>query len=78
MNKGLSLIVAALLAVSAAYSLDRGIFVGLERVLYGPAPCSHMLSEWKGEHIEWREVLPGEKAACADDGYIQKQYRYLS
>ena len=77
MNKGLILIAAALLVVSAAYGLNRGIFVGSERALYGPAPCSHMLSEWKGEHVVWREVLPGEKAQCPDDGYIQKQCRYL-
>jgi hypothetical protein len=57
MNKGLLLIAAALLVVSVAYSLDRSIFVGSERVLYDPAPCSHM----KIENLKWREVLPGKE-----------------
>src|SRR5258706_7667402 len=77
MNKGLLLIAAALLVVSAAYSLDRGIFIGSERVLYGPAPCSHMISEWKGGHPIWREVHPGEEAVCSDSGYIKKKCSYL-
>jgi hypothetical protein len=77
MNKGRLLIAAGLLAVLAGYSLDRGIFIGSDRVLYGPAPCSHTIIEWKGGHPIWREVLPGEEAACSDYGHIIKQFRYL-
>jgi hypothetical protein len=80
MNKGLLLIAAALLVVSAAYSLDRGIFIGSERVLYGPAGCpptGSLIVEWKDGHPISREVLPGEKVQCRDDGYIKKQCYYL-
>jgi hypothetical protein len=45
MNKGLLLIAAVLLAVSAAYGLNRGIFVGSERLLYGPEHGNIMKTE---------------------------------
>ena len=76
MNKSLLLLlIAALLVVSAAYSLDRGVFVGSERVFYGPAPCAR--EKYDPKTNEWSPVLPGEKAQCTDDGYIQKRCRYL-
>jgi hypothetical protein len=77
MNKSLIILITTVsLVFSAAYSLNRGIFVGSERILYGPAPCSqHMLIEWKGGHPVRREALPGED--CRADGYIKKQCRYL-
>jgi hypothetical protein len=73
MNKGLLLIAAALLVVSAAYSLNRGIFVGSERVLHGPAPCHMVMGfEWKGGHPVSQEALE-----CQEGGYIDKQCYYL-
>jgi hypothetical protein len=70
------------LAIALPYGLNRGIFVGSERLVWGPRDCSHMAdlppTSFSGRTLDGTfKVVPAEKPECTDYGSIQRFCRYL-